>query len=75
MTVETRDGELYSGVMHLMADDQIRMLTGAHAEVVLNQVDIETMRPGQVSIMPAGLDEILSPQELSDLMAFLKSRK
>jgi putative membrane-bound dehydrogenase-like protein len=75
MMVETKDGELYSGVMHLMADDQIRMVTGAHSEVILNQEDIESMRPGQVSIMPAGLDEVLSPQELSDLMAFLKSRK
>ena len=75
MMVETKDGELYSGVMHLMAGDQIRIVTGAHSEMVLNKEDIESMRPGQVSIMPAGLDEILSPQDLSDLMAFLKSRK
>jgi len=75
MMVETKDGELYSGVMHLMSGDQIRMVTGAHSEMVLNREDIESMRPGQVSIMPAGLDEVLSLQELSDLMAFLKSRK
>lgn len=75
MLVETKDGELYSGVMHLMAGDQIRMVTGAHSEVILNQDDVASMRPGQVSIMPAGLDEVLKPQELSDLMAFLRSRK
>lgn len=75
MLVETKDGELYSGVMHYQSGDQIRMVTGAHSEVILNQDDLENIRPGQVSVMPAGLDELLSPQELADLMAFLKSRK
>ena len=32
------------------------------------------MRPGTVSVMPAGLDQQLSPQEMADLIAFLKSR-
>jgi hypothetical protein len=30
------------------------------------------MKPSAVSIMPAGLDKQLSPQELADLVAFLK---
>jgi hypothetical protein len=33
------------------------------------------MRPGTVSIMPAGLDQQLTRQELADLLAFLRSRK
>jgi hypothetical protein len=33
------------------------------------------MRPGTVSIMPSGLDEQLSRQELADLLAFLKATK
>jgi hypothetical protein len=31
------------------------------------------MRPSNVSIMPAGLDQQLTPQELADLIAFLKA--
>ena len=33
------------------------------------------VQPGKVSIMPAGLDKQLSPQELADLVAFLKGCK
>ena len=31
------------------------------------------MRPGTVSLMPEGFDQQLSPQELADLLAFLKA--
>ena len=31
------------------------------------------MRPGTVSVMPAGLDKQISRQELTDLLAFLKA--
>jgi len=33
------------------------------------------MRPGTVSVMPQGMDEQLSRQELADLMAFLKNTR
>ena len=35
--------------------------------------EIDDMVPGTVSIMPAGLDEQLSAQELIDLVTFLKA--
>jgi hypothetical protein len=31
------------------------------------------MRPGTVSVMPTGLEQQLTPQELGDLLAFLKA--
>jgi cytochrome c1 len=37
------------------------------------RADIEEMRPGTVSVMPAGLDQQLTRQELADLVAFLKA--
>jgi hypothetical protein len=33
------------------------------------------VRPGTVSVMPQGLDEQLSREELADLLAFLKGTK
>jgi hypothetical protein len=33
------------------------------------------MRPGMVSVMPAGLEQQLTQQELADLLAFLKATK
>ena len=37
--------------------------------------DIAGMRPGKVSVMPQGLNEQLAPQELADLLAFLKATR
>jgi hypothetical protein len=36
---------------------------------------VKTIRPGALSVMPAGLDQQLSPQELADLVAFLRACK
>ncbi|MEN3337670.1 MAG: hypothetical protein V7647_1346 [Acidobacteriota bacterium] len=33
------------------------------------------MQPGAVSLMPQGVDELLTRQELADLLAFLKSTR
>ena len=47
----------------------------AEQTVSLNRSEIEEIKPGTVSIMPAGLDQQLSTQELADLLAFLKAAR
>ena len=47
----------------------------ADKEVRIARADIEEVRPGTVSVMPAGLDQQLTKQELADLIAFLKACK
>jgi hypothetical protein len=37
--------------------------------------DIKELRLAPASLMPAGIDQALSPQELADLIVFLKSLK
>ena len=49
--------------------------TGPGTEVRIARSDISGMRPGTVSVMPAGLEEQLTRQELADLLAFLKATK
>ena len=55
--------------------DEIVLTINADTEVHIARDDIESLQPGTVSIMPSGLDQQLSPQELSDLIAFLKACK
>ncbi len=73
--VTTRDGEQYNGVLRKDAPDEIVLATGPDTEARVPRVDIEEMRPGNISIMPAGLADQLSTQELSDLVGFLKSAR
>ncbi|HXJ61741.1 MAG TPA: PVC-type heme-binding CxxCH protein [Verrucomicrobiae bacterium] len=73
--VSTKDGEEYSGVVRKDAADELVLATGPETEVRITRSDIAEVRPGQVSVMPQGLDEQLSRQELADLLAFLKNTK
>ena len=57
------------------APDEVLLATGLNTEMRIARTDIGEMRPGRVSIMPAGLDEQLSRQELADLVTFLKAAK
>src|SRR4030095_8474378 len=51
------------------------LATGVNAETRIARADIAELRPGTVSVMPQGLDEQLSKQELADLLAFLKDTR
>ena len=75
MIVQTKSDEQYNGVLRKDAPDEVVLATGADAEVRIARADIADMRPGTTSIMPAGLDQQLSKQELADLLAFLKATK
>lgn len=75
VVVNTKDGEDYSGVVRSESDEEIVLVIGAGNEKRIARRDITEMRPGTVSIMPQGLDEQLSKQELADLLTFLKATK
>ncbi|MEW5975905.1 MAG: PVC-type heme-binding CxxCH protein [Acidobacteriota bacterium] len=75
LTVVTRSGEVHNGIVRDEGTDEIFMATGARAEVRIARTDIAQMRPGTVSLMPAGLEEQLTRTELADLLAFLKAAR
>ena len=73
--VGTRTDEDFSGVLRRDAADEIVLGTGPDTEMRIARSDITEMRPGAVSVMPTGLNQQLSRQELADLIAFLKNTK
>jgi putative heme-binding domain-containing protein len=75
VVVATKDGEMQSGVLRKDEPDEVLLATGPTTEVRIARSDITEMRPGTVSVMPQGLDEQLSHQELADLLAFLKNTR
>jgi putative membrane-bound dehydrogenase-like protein len=75
MIVATRDGEEFSGVLRKDAPDEIILATGPETEARIARAQVAEMRPGNISMMPQGLDEQLTRQELADLMAFLKATR
>lgn len=75
VVIATKSGDDFSGVVRQDAPEEVVLATGPGVEVHIARADIVSMRPGTVSIMPDGLGEQLSRQELADLLAFLKATK
>ena len=73
--VLTKGGEEFSGVLRKDAPEEVILATGPETEQRIARKDIAELRPGSVSIMPQGLDQVLTRQELADLLAFLKAAK
>jgi putative heme-binding domain-containing protein len=73
--VVTKSGKAYSGLVKKDAADEVVLVTSATETVRVPRDQIEEMRPGTVSVMPAGLDKQLTPQDLADLVAFLSHAK
>jgi putative membrane-bound dehydrogenase-like protein len=75
IVVLTKNGDQFSGVIRKDAPDEVVLASGPDAEARISRTEIAEMRPGTISIMPEGLEQQLSRQELSDLLAFLKATR
>jgi putative membrane-bound dehydrogenase-like protein len=75
LVVVTRTGQVHSGVLKKDSADEVVLATGPATEVRIARADITDMQPGAVSVMPQGLDQQLTTQELADLLAFLKATR
>jgi putative membrane-bound dehydrogenase-like protein len=73
--VSTKSGKQINGLIKKDAADEIVIATGADQEVHVLRADVDEVQPSTVSVMPAGLDQQLSKQDLADLIAFLKACK
>ena len=73
--IVTNAGKQISGLIRRETPDEIILATGAKEEARVARADIEEIRPGTVSVMPAGLETQLTREQLLDLIAFLKSRQ
>ena len=73
--VTTKGGEEYSGVLRKDGIDEVILGAGPNVDVRVVRSDVAEMRPGTVSVMPQGLDQQFTRQEMADLIAFLKASK
>ncbi len=69
--IMTREGKVVNGLVQRETADELELVTGPNQTVRIRRADIEAMRLSNVSIMPAGLDQQLTRQELADLLEFL----
>jgi len=75
MHLTTKNGDTHSGVIRKDSPEEVVLGTGPNLEVRLAKAEIAEMRPSEVSVMPQGLEEQISRQDLADLVAFLKNTR
>jgi putative heme-binding domain-containing protein len=75
VSVTTRDGEERLGILRRDDARGVTLITGPGSTLQIDRADITAMTPSTVSLMPAGLDEQITRQELADLIEFLKNTR
>lgn len=72
--VTTQDGRTYSGNIIAENERQITMRIVGQDEVQINQSSIQTREVTPKSMMPEGLLQFLTDQEILDLVAYLQTK-
>ncbi|MDV6032369.1 MAG: c-type cytochrome [Phycisphaera sp. RhM] len=72
VNVLTEDGRAVSGLLVKETMDKIFLASAAGVLQPVRTKEIEHARYSDVSLMPEGLDRELTPQEIADLVAYLK---
>ena len=75
VVVVTESGEIHQGVVTRDGQEEVELVTGPDTEVRVARSEIREIRPGNVSVMPSGLEEQVSREELASLLAFLSNAR
>lgn len=73
LVVATNDGAIYEGIAIYDAVDSLILQTGSIETMFLRGESIEERRVSDLSLMPAGLIDEFTDQEIADLDAYLRS--
>lgn len=68
--ISTANG-VHTGIIKSSTPDEIVLETSLQSSIRIAKSDVKSMEQSDVSMMPQGLDKLLTPQEMADLMAFL----
>ena len=70
---ETGDGELLTGIITSESPDSVTLLSAQGIRREVSRSKLLYLRSGGLSLMPEGLEEQLTPNDLRDLISFLQT--
>jgi putative membrane-bound dehydrogenase-like protein len=73
--IQTTGGQTVTGLVTRRTADALFLRTPDQKDIRLATADIEQIKPSPVSIMPAGLENTMTNEQLRDLIAYLRSLK
>jgi putative heme-binding domain-containing protein len=72
-TIRTKDGKDHTGLLAEETANSLTLKLGVTSEVIL-RADIVKSTPGTQSLMPAGLESVLKPQDIADILAWVRAK-
>ena len=75
LVVTMKDGESYTGVRAGKSDDPLVLRVASGAEMTLHPKQIERIDRSKLSLMPEGLMNTLTRDEVRDLLGYLQQLK
>lgn len=72
-TIRTKDGKDHLGLLAEETANSVTLKLGGATEVIL-RADIAKSTPGTQSLMPEGLESVLKPQDLADILAWMRAK-
>jgi putative heme-binding domain-containing protein len=72
-TVTTTTGIVHTGIIAAETPSSIRLRQAEGKSFDLLRSEIESLRSSGVSLMPEGVEKELSPQQLADVIAYVKN--
>ncbi|MBI3411071.1 MAG: HEAT repeat domain-containing protein [Planctomycetes bacterium] len=75
VVIVTKSGKNHNGLVRKDSPEEVVLALNADQEMRIPRPDIEEMQPSRVSVMPSGLEQQLTLQQLADLVAFLKASR
>jgi len=73
--IALNSGQTYEGFVVREAGDEVEMRNSAGAVTVLSKKDIDERGKSELSVMPVGLLDPLTPHDLASVLAYLESLK
>lgn len=70
-TLVTKRGQILSGLIAAEAAGSITLVRSEGATEVVERSQLEELRSSGKSLMPEGLEQVVSPADMADLLAFL----
>ena len=74
-TVQTRDARTVLGRLESEAPNSVTLRDAAGEAHTILRTNVESMTAATSSLMPVGIDQAMSAQQLADLIAYLKSAR
>ncbi|MEN9573592.1 MAG: hypothetical protein RL514_1447 [Verrucomicrobiota bacterium] len=74
-SVESKDGEEFFGLLVSETGEELSVKTQGGAVTKLKKATLARRQQSKLSIMPAGLQQTMTPQELADLLEYLATLK